>query len=231
MIVSEIWRYPVKSMQGERLDRCRIDSRGVPHDRGFAVVDTASGRALSAKQAAPLLNFAARMVGQAGPVEIRFPDGIVLQSDAADIDRQLSEALGRAVTLAPGGPYFDDSPLHIVTEAALRRMGELASSGLEDRRRFRPNLVLAEDSGVAAFLEFDWLGSQIAIGTARLGVQSRTRRCIMTTHAQADLPHAPSVMKIMLAETEKCLGVYATIQTNGAVAVGDLALCHRPTKA
>lgn len=108
--ITELWRFPVKSMQGERVDAVDITARGIAGDRAFAVVDADDGLVASAKQPrkwAELLQFSARLRGDA--VEITTPDGAVLSSDDDDIDARLTSALGRDVRLGraaePGSHY------------------------------------------------------------------------------------------------------------------------------
>jgi len=107
--IKEIWRYPVKSMQGERLDETVLTRGGVPLDRGWAVRDEKTQTIVGAKKIGALLNFSARYMegtnaGTVPHVEITGPDGIKLRSDGGDINAQLSEALGQAVTLWPLQP-------------------------------------------------------------------------------------------------------------------------------
>jgi uncharacterized protein len=117
--VTALYRYPVKSMLGESLDRCRIDERGVVGDRAYALVDVETGTVASAKvprRWGGLLGFSARCVdeperGAAPLVEITFPDGSIHHSGDADIDAALSGALGREVRLTatpPEGAGFEE---------------------------------------------------------------------------------------------------------------------------
>jgi uncharacterized protein len=119
MAVTALYRYPVKSMLGESLDRCRIDERGVVGDRTYALVDVETGTVASAKVPrlwGGLLGFSARCVGEPDraappPVEITFPDGSVHHSGDADIDATLSAAIGRPVRLTatpPDGAGFEE---------------------------------------------------------------------------------------------------------------------------
>src|SRR6185437_14448743 len=112
-LISELWRYPVKSMQGERLDRAQITDRGVLGDRVLAVIDPGDGRVASAKQPrkwADLLTCHAAFTqppspgGPLPPVAIVFPDGSGTRSDAIDVDDVLSRFIGREVTLTSTPP-------------------------------------------------------------------------------------------------------------------------------
>jgi len=111
--VEEIWRYPIKSMGGEKLDSCRIERRwGIPGDRGWAVRDEQAGEIRGAKKIPSLLRCRARYTeeprGDASPtVEIALSDGRAIRSDAADVSELLSTGLGREVTLWPRRPADD----------------------------------------------------------------------------------------------------------------------------
>ena len=118
--VAALYRYPVKSMLGESLSHATFDERGVVGDRAYAVLDVESGVVASAKvpkRWAKLLEFSAAFAeepvpGQAAPpVVFTFPDGSTHRSDDADIDRTLSDVLGREVeliTTPPDGVAFEE---------------------------------------------------------------------------------------------------------------------------
>jgi uncharacterized protein YcbX len=117
--VTALYRYPVKSMLGEALERCWIDERGIVGDRAYALVDVETGTVASAKvprRWGGLLGFSARCVDEpardvAPSVEITFPDGSVHHSGDADIDAELSAAIGRDVRLVatpPEGAGFEE---------------------------------------------------------------------------------------------------------------------------
>ena len=111
--VNALWRYPVKSMAGARLDEAPIAEGGILGDRAYAVIDRASGRVGSAKHPkkwAGLIALAADFVAPplAGaplpPVRIVWPDGTAAASNEADADARLSETLGRPVALTAERP-------------------------------------------------------------------------------------------------------------------------------
>src|SRR6266851_10436330 len=107
--VRELWRYPVKSMGGERLQASVLTARGIPGDRGWALRDEKSGEVRGAKKMPALMGCAAGYVeeptGRAiPPTRIRFPDGAsVLRTNPAANDL-LSKLLGHAVTIWPRQP-------------------------------------------------------------------------------------------------------------------------------
>lgn len=108
--VRELWRYPVKSMRGERLERASvIATYGVPGDRGWAIRDEEAGEIRGAKKIGSLLQFEAHYLEEpsgnsAPPVAITFPDGSVRQTGDQGLDAALSEALDRPVTIWPRQP-------------------------------------------------------------------------------------------------------------------------------
>jgi hypothetical protein len=110
--VAEIWRYPVKSLQGERLERASIGAAGIPGDRAWALRDEKAAEIRGAKRFPALLECAARALdepaaGESLRAEIRLPDGSRFATDAPDASRRLSDYLGRAVALCALRPSTD----------------------------------------------------------------------------------------------------------------------------
>jgi uncharacterized protein YcbX len=108
MQVSEVWRYPVKSMMGERVDAADLGTAGMVGDRAWAARDEVRGGIRGAKKIGSLMGLAASFTdGPAGPVTITLPDGSVTTTDAPDRDAVLSAALDHEVTLWPLQPATD----------------------------------------------------------------------------------------------------------------------------
>lgn len=129
--VKEVWRYPVKSMVGERLAAAEVSERGLHGDRGWAVRDEERGGIRGAKKIPALMRCRARYLAEptasrAGDVEMILPDGDTVRSDAPDVHERLSAALGRRVTLWPLQPadrldhYRRGAPTHPDLEQELR---------------------------------------------------------------------------------------------------------------
>ncbi len=102
--VHEIWRYPVKSMAGERLGRTAVGERGLYGDRGWAVLNDATGEIHNAKRFPVLMQCAARYRAEPGAddvpdVDITFPDGTTLGSDSPVVGVRLSELMEQRVSL------------------------------------------------------------------------------------------------------------------------------------
>ncbi len=117
--VVSLWRYPVKSMMGEELNATNIAEQGLLGDRTYALVDSATGKIVSAKNPrkwSNLFDFRAALVeppatGNQYPVQITLPDGTLILSEAEDTNQVLSTALGRDVkleTAAPAQPSLEE---------------------------------------------------------------------------------------------------------------------------
>ncbi len=111
-VVTQVWRYPVKSMMGERLDSVTLGPEGVVGDRTWAVRDEVRGGIRGAKKLHGLMRFAARYTSEPPAetvidAEITLPDGTTLSTGAADASEQVSKALDHPVTLWPLQPKDD----------------------------------------------------------------------------------------------------------------------------
>jgi uncharacterized protein YcbX len=150
--VSEVWRYPVKSMGGERLEQGAIGPRGVVGDRGWALRDEQAGEIRGAKKLPHLLRCTARYLsepteGAVPPAEITLPDDRRLRTDDAAAAPRLSALLGRRVTLWPLQPasaiehYRHGTPDNPDMMAELRALfGRTADEPLPDLSIFPPEL-------------------------------------------------------------------------------------------
>ena len=231
MRVLELWRYPVKSLLGERLDAVSVTADGLEGDRRYALYDAETGMGLTARRVPELLF--ARAALRDGQLEITLPDGSL-----ADGDEALSEWLGRRVVLrstADGVPRrfedvvdfehepssawktFEGAPgaFHDQEEVRVSLVSTATVDGW-DPRRFRSN-VLLEGAG-----EDELVGSSVAVGDAVLDVGLRIQRCVMTTRAQADgVERDLTVLRTIVAEREGCLGIGALVAVPGTVRVGD----------
>ena len=226
--VAELWRYPVKSMRGARLDSAMVGDRGVWGDRGWALRHAETRRNVSAKQAEGLMLCRADYLSEPGetenpPVEMRLPDGTVVRSDAEDAAARLESVAGHPVRLDPTpGAHFDAHPIHLLTTASLETLSRLNPKSAFDVRRFRPNIVVKPSGEVRdGFVELGWCGSDLRVGKVDLLVKKPCQRCVMTTHPQEELPKDPSILKTIFDAAQANLGVYCAVLTAGRVAVGD----------
>jgi uncharacterized protein YcbX len=225
--LTEMWRYPVKSLGGERVERADCFERGIAGDRRWAVRGAdgklGSGKTTRRFRRMPgLLGLAARL-GTDGTALIRFPDGTGLPATGADSEARLSAVVGEPVTVVEETEvsHFDDSPLHLVTTASLDQLAIEAdpTNKWGDRRRFRPNLVF--DCGNEPGAENGWMGRHLRMGQVLIEVVRPTERCAMVTLGQEELPLAPHLLSYLTATRKASLGVYARVLSPGTIAVGD----------
>ena len=111
--VAGLWRFPVKSMRGERLEQAELTESGLVGDRAYALIDANTGKVVSAKSVRlfpDLFGCRAAFVepprtgDELPPVRIALPDGTSVTSDSSDVDRVLSAYFRRDVTLARDAP-------------------------------------------------------------------------------------------------------------------------------
>lgn len=246
--VAELWRFPVKSMQGTPVEDLELEAGGVAGDRGWAVVDPAAGKVLSGKRW-PVLLLAAAAGQPGGAVTITLPDGTTHEAGDPATDEALSGYLDHPVRLLrppagdglpyelpteawddaseswefpgpPGGPFVDLAAAHLLTTASLRAASKLYPDGVWDVRRFRPTALI--DAEGEEFLEDAWIGSSVALGDhVVLSPFMPTVRCAMTTRAQPGLPRDVDIAKTLNHHHQLNLGVYCAVERTGTVRVGD----------
>ena len=104
--ISEIWRFPVKSMRGELLNRCSVGYKGLVGDRGWAIRDDEAGEVRGGRNLPELLNSYARYLKSPQaepypPAMITLPDGEELMCDDEAFNAKLSKILGKRVSIWP----------------------------------------------------------------------------------------------------------------------------------
>lgn len=223
MHVAALWRYPVKSVGGERVPALELEGDGVAGDREWGVRDRAAGVVLTAKECPPLLHASAAVVD--GTTVVTLPDGTGGEAGTAALDATVSDWLGRAVALerarpgeaaaydagftGPPGRFVDGWPVHLVSTATVTG---------DDERRYRPNVLVDAPGG--AFLEDAWVERSLGIGTARLDVRKRCGRCVLVTRSQPGVPEDRSRLR-RLGHRDLRLGVYLRVAEPGVVREGD----------
>lgn len=235
--IIEVWRYPVSSVGGERLDRAAISAKGVSGDRSFALFEAETGLAAAPEKDTrwrPALFLNARYGGEGLP-SLEFPDGQDVRLDDHTMPSRLRAHFGFEVmvgTYAGADESFDSrlpvvsaryepSCLHILTTASMRRLGVLSSVASICARRFRPTLVV--DTGETdGFVENHWVGRRLKIGEVKVSVIEATRRCGVTLSAQPDLPEEPAILRTIMRQNGRRLGVYASVGEPAWIAKGDL---------
>jgi len=215
--VAEIWRYPVKSMAGERLDSCLIDETGLEGDRRWALVDgtpNRAGKLFTNTEDARLMRYGARLDGQL--VQVVTPAGETRQLDQALVAALAGET-SRPLTLRDAsGINFDDSPVLIVNLSTLAAF-ELSAGVRIDRRRFRANLYL---EGLEPDAELRWLGQRIVAVDAELEVVKRCESCAVIIQDPDTTETSPQLLRVLTQTSDTCMGVYCRVVRPGIVATG-----------
>jgi len=205
MVVGEIWRYPVKSMGGERLDVTVLTADGIPGDRVVHARDLRD--VLTARSHPALLGFH----GSLGPDDEPLVDGELWSSKS--VAAKIHQAVGPDVRLArfDGPERFDVLPLLVATDGAIDALGM-------DRRRFRPNILV---SGTTTDDERSWPGRRLRVGRAIIAVASLRQRCVMTTYDPDTQVQDVSILRRIVRERGGRLALDCRVIEAGRVALGD----------
>jgi len=245
--VRELWRHPVKSLQGEQLAEATVDADGLVGDREWGIRDEATGNILTGRREPLLLLASARRTDEGDPA-ITLPDGDSITGAGEATDEALSTWLGRRVRLVSAleeGPrqaeYFEDAtddtsqaltftmptghlvdtlPLLLLTTASLRRGQEVHAAGEWDVRRFRPNLLVEVEG--TGWVEDGWCGQRVRVGEdVELEPKAPCERCSMVTRPQPGLGRDLDVFRALAREHGATFGVWSSVAISGQVRVGD----------
>jgi uncharacterized protein YcbX len=208
MHVAELWRYPVKSLRGEQLREAAIGPLGIPSDR-LVHARRPSGRVFTARTHPGLLGLQGGVGADGAPTieGIRWDDPRSLAAV-----RAVTEPDAELVYYDGDGPErFDVLPLSVATD------GGVAAVGV-DRRRFRPNILIA---GVEGLAEREWVGRSLRIGEAVVGVRQVRGRCVMTTFDPDSLEQDISVLQKIVFELDGRTALDCYVVEPGLARVGD----------
>ena len=206
MHVAELWRYPVKSLAGERLERAEIRPDGMVGDRLVQVYD-ARGHVITARKHPDLLGHR----GALGPDGEPRIDGWPWSSPEAAA--AIAQAVGWKARLErfTGEERFDILPLLVATDGAIAALGV-------DGRRLRPNIVVG---GVDGLGEREWPGRRLRIGPVEIAVAQLRSRCVMTTYDPDTQVQDPGVLRRIVREFGGTIALDCAVVTAGSIRVGD----------
>ena len=227
--VAGLWRWPVKSMAGERVNALRVDGRGAGGDRTHAVLHEHKGqrKPLTAREAPRLLAWRAGYPFDAdGGLDPRrpphaivtAPDGHRFRWGDPRLKTALEDDLARPVWLRRDVAGIQDLPntLLVTTQATLDALGSELGGSI-DLRRFRTNVHLEMDA--PPWAELGWEGGELAFeGGVRLRLLYPCERCAIPTRHPDTQVKWPELLKHLTARHGMCFGVNARVVVGGRVA-------------
>jgi uncharacterized protein YcbX len=205
LTLGQLWRYPVKSMAGERMARTTLTADGIPGDRAVWVRGPEGVRTARRQY---------RLLGLRGTYS---PDGEVLVNglawDSPAVASLVQQAAGDDAWLerTPPGDQFDILPLLVATDGAIAAFGR-------DVRRLRPNLVI---DGVPGMAETTWEGAALQIGETTIYLDSLRARCPMTTVDPDRISRDPEVLRDIGRRFGGKLALNAAVAHAGLITVGE----------
>jgi uncharacterized protein YcbX len=238
--VEAIFRYPVKSMAGERLDIAKLGWHGLDGDRrlAFRRIDDRSGFPwLSAGNLPDLVLYAPQHRGDGAqgdlPTHIRTPDGEEMPVFGEDLATEVGRRYGAPVQMMHSKHgIFDEASISVIASDTVREIGRLAGQN-PDVRRFRPNVVVRLLRPVP-FQEDEWLGGVLSFGAGddapAVTVTMRDVRCSMLNLDPDSASPAPEVLKAVVRANQNCAGIYGAVTRIGRLAVGQTILLRAATE-
>ena len=238
--VAAIFRYPVKSMGGERLEVANLGWHGLDGDRRLALrrIDDRSGFPwLSASKLPDLVLFTPlrREDGAEGdlPTHIRTPNGEEMPVFGEDLAAEVGRRYGAPVQMMQlKHGIFDEASISVIASDTVREIERLAGRSL-DIRRFRPNVVVRLlRSG--PFQEDEWVGGVLSFGEGddapAITVTMRDVRCSMVNLDPDSARPAPEVLKAVVREHQNTAGIYGAVTRIGRLAVGQTIFLRAATE-
>lgn len=202
MYVKEIWRYPVKSMAGEQLERANVTPLGIEGDRVILALD-AQGRIVTARSHPALL----RHKGTSSASGIPLVDGRPWTDPAVLADVRNIAGPRAELIHDQSAERFDVLPLLVATDGGIAAFGR-------DGRRLRPNLVIG---GVEGLEERTWPGRKLRIGSVVIDVDSLRGRCVMTTYDPDTMEQDSSVLKDIVKRFGGKLALNCAVEQGGSI--------------
>ncbi len=206
MYIKELWRYPVKSMAGEKLDRIHMGELGFDGDRKVLVLGP-NGRVLTSRRHYKLLGLHGTLGADGQPLISGLPWN---SPEALALVREATVP-GAQLTYYEGLERFDILPLLVATDGAIEAFGH-------DSRRLRPNIVIG---GVEGLAERSWPRKCLLIGAAAIGIQDLRARCVMTTYDPDSLAQNPNVLREIVQKFNGELALNCFVIRSGELKLGD----------
>jgi uncharacterized protein YcbX len=239
--IEAIFRYPVKSMAGERLDAAQVGWHGLEGDRRLAlrrIGDPGNFPWLSASKLPDLILFAPERRENGAeadlPGHIRTPDGRQMPVFSKDLAAEIERRYGAPVEMMQlKHGIFDEASISVIALDTIDEISRLSGRKL-DVRRFRPNIVVRSLQSVP-FQEDEWVGGVLSFGEGddapAVTVTMRDLRCSMVNLDPDSAAPQPEVMKAIVRERQNYAGIYGTVTRIGRLAVGQTLRLHMDAAA
>ncbi|MGQ0675542.1 MAG: MOSC domain-containing protein [Rhodospirillales bacterium] len=243
--VDAIYRYPVKGLSAQKLDRVRVRAgEMLPFDRAFALALGAGAFDPAFPRHMPKTNFLMLLRDEKlAALEASFePDSqtlAIVRNGRKVASGKLDDAMGRAVieqffaaymgAAARGQPKLVSAPNHNFSDVDAKALSLINLASVKDLERvtaapvhplrFRANVYFA---GAPAWAENAWPGKEIAIGKLRLGVIKRIQRCAAThVNPETAARDMNVVRALQRGFGHADMGIYARVLDDGEIARGD----------
>lgn len=223
--VTELRRYPVKSMAAEALDEAEVGWHGVAGDRRWAFIRDEAVQSgfpwLTLRQRHEMWRYRPSFTDptrpDSSPTRVRSPGGTSFDVADPALAAEFFAQGARVVRQDRG--VFDAFPLSLISTQSVERLGAMVGDEL-DVSRFRPNIVMtATDESL--FPEDRLVGRVLRMGTMQMRVDKRDGRCVVITIDPVTGERNPAILRAVAGEREGCLGVYGSVVEPGRVTVGD----------
>ena len=222
--LSELQRFPVEPLGGERPNAALLGSGGLIGDRIYDLCDAGSGQPLAPTLEPLLLLYRARYSEDliAHELErwmrVRTPSGKEYAMSDTQWQADIERAIGRPVSLSHRPPSTDP-PLHLVSRQTLKLAERTYGASLEPQR-LRANLVIEISDG-RAFDENRWIGRKIRIGEAFLEIADVSVHCIVTDFRSESSAGDPDLLSGLVNVRGGHFGVAVRVVAGSRLRTGD----------
>ncbi|MBC5804223.1 MAG: MOSC domain-containing protein [Candidatus Eremiobacteraeota bacterium] len=199
--ITRLWRYPVKSLRPEALQRATVVNDGLAGDRQRALI-------VSNRQHA-----------RYGKPYRGKEHHLLHTTDNVGEARRWGSARGVVLETRDGGPFFDAAPVSILIDTWLVQAEHITGMPL-DPQRFRPNLFVRADASFVA-TEGELIGATLEAGSVRLRVRAPIERCVTITYDVETGTPMPQVLSELARKRATTLGVYCDVLRAGTLGLGD----------
>ena len=231
MRIEQLWRFPVKSLGGERLAQAEFAPGGIPFDRRYIVLDSnphRAGKPLTGRIQRLMLGFSA-YVG-AGGVRVRTPAGDEFGAEDERWIRQLEASIGAPASIRRLDEAMHDAADVLVINAASVRKLSAEYGAPIDPLRFRPNIIV-DGPSLEPFEETEWNDAVFRAGTAELTAVHPCERCVMTTIDPKTLESDPAFLRFVVEKHQALFGMYFRVVRPGVARDGDRWLREERSEA